>query len=405
MNPMSTELVRLGVVGLGRAATALLPSVLAHEGMKLVAVTDLDSDRAERCAADLGCTAHPDLDTLVTDPDIEAVYVATPHEHHVADAVAAAEAGRHVLVEKPMALSLPECRRMVEAADHAGVHLTVGPTHGSDPITQLLREIVASGTYGRLRMVWTTAYTDFLYRPRRPAELRTELGGGVLFNQLPHQVDVVRTLHGTGEVRSVRAHVGSWDPSRPTEGAYTALVEFADGAIATLTYSGYAHFDTDAWFGWIGESGSPKDPDARLATRAALADVRPGDEARAKHATGYSGPHSLARRNPVNTSRSHLGLLVASLDGADLVTTPHGIDIHHDGGTEHRTAAGGPGALDELYAAVRTGAPPLHNGRWGTDTLAVCLAVLVSARERREVRLADLPTDAGPTTGAARSST
>lgn len=395
----ATDPVRLGVVGLGRAAMALLPAVLVHDGMKIVAVTDRDTERADAFASDLGCAAHPDLTALVHDDAVEAVYVATPHECHADDAVTAASAGRHVLVEKPMALSLPECRRMVAAADRHEVHLLVGPTHGADPLTLLLRSLVASGRYGRLRMVWTVDYTDFLYRPRRPAELRTDLGGGVLLNQLPHQVDVLRTVHGSGVVRSVRAYAGRWDPARPVEGACTALIDFDDGAVASVTYSGYARFDSDAWFGWVGEGGARKDPSARLATRAALAGAgSAADEARAKHDSGYRGPASLAQRG--TGPAAHFGLLVASLDGADLVTTPEGVAVHHDAGVEVLPVSGATGVLDALHAAVRGGVAPLHDGRWGTDTLAVCLAVLASARSRREVLLADLPRDAGPMSAA-----
>lgn len=392
---MSLDPIRLGVVGLGRAAMASLPAVLAHPGYVLVAVTDRDAGRARQFAWDVGCTAHADLAQLAADDEVEAVYVATPHEFHADDVVTVASAGKHVLVEKPMALSLPQCRAMVEAADRHGVHLLVGPTHGADQLTLLLRELVASGRYGRLRMVWTADYTDFLYRPRRPAELRTDLGGGVLFNQLPHQVDVLRTVHGSGEVRSVRAQAFSWDPARPTEGAYTALLDFADGAAASLTYSGYARFDTDTWFGWVGESGAAKDPAARLATRTALAGVGTAeDEARFKHSTGYRDASSLARSAP--GPRAHFGLLVASLDGADLVTTPEGVAVHHDEGVDVLPVEGATGVLDELVAAVREGIAPLHDGRWGTETLAVCLAVLASSRSRGEVLVADLPPDAGP---------
>lgn len=394
---MTARCVRLGIVGLGRAATGLLPSLLAHPCLEIAAVTDRDRDRAARFAADMGCRAYVGLEQLVADPSVDAVYVATPHECHADDAVAVARAGKHVLVEKPMALSLPACHRMVEAAESAGVHLLIGPTHGADPLTQVMRRIVASGRFGRLRMLWTGDYTDFLYRPRRPEELRTELGGGVLFNQLPHHVDVLRTVHGTGEVRSVRAFAGAWDPARPTEGAYTALLDFADGTAASLTYSGYARFDTDEWFGWVAESGADKDPHRNLATRASLARMNsPSEEAELKHSTGYTGPESILRRPADTAPRAHFGLLIASLDGADLVTTPDGVAIHHDHGLHVEPVAGGVGVLDELCTAVRDGCPPLHDGQWGTATVAVCLAVLHSSRTRREVLLDELPTDAGP---------
>ena len=108
-------------------------------------------------------------------------------------------------------------------------------------------------------MITALDFTDFLYRPRRPEELDTEPGGGAVFNQAAHQVDIVRLLAG-GKVRSVRAFTGTWDPARPTEGAYSCLLGFDNGAFASLTYSGYAHFDSDEFMGWIGEMGQKKDP-------------------------------------------------------------------------------------------------------------------------------------------------
>src|SRR5690606_22843783 len=109
-----------------------------------------------------------------------------------------------------------------------------------------------------LRMITSLNFTDFLYRPRRPEELDTARGGGVAYNQAPHQIDVLRVLGG--ELRSLRSCTGVWDRDRPTEGAYAALLSFKDGAFATLTYSGYAHFDSDELMGWIGEMGGKKDP-------------------------------------------------------------------------------------------------------------------------------------------------
>ena len=148
----------------------------------------------------------------------------------------AAAKGKHVLVEKPMALTLTDCRAMIAAARSAGVQ-------GRGAQSQLrcsgprAREIVASGAVGNVRMITALNFTDFLYRPRRPEELDTASGGGAIFNQAAHQVDVVRLLGG-GRVRSVRAETGSWDPARPTEGAYSALLTFEDGAFASISTAG-----------------------------------------------------------------------------------------------------------------------------------------------------------------------
>ena len=106
-------------------------------------------------------------------------------------------------------------------------------------------------------MINSFNYTNFLYRPRRPEELDTSKGGGILFNQVPHQIDTARLLAG-GLVRSVRAQVSVLDPARPTEGQCAALLQFEGGAAAALVYSGYDHFDSDEWHFGVGERGAPK---------------------------------------------------------------------------------------------------------------------------------------------------
>ena len=96
---------------------------------------------------------------------------------------------------------------MIAATRRAGVRMVIGHSHSFDAPIRRTRELIASGAVGSLRMISALNYTDFLYRPRRPEELRTESGGGVIFNQAPHQVDIVRLLGG-GLVRSVCAVTG-----------------------------------------------------------------------------------------------------------------------------------------------------------------------------------------------------
>ena len=103
---------------------------------------------------------------------------------------------------------------MIDAARDAGVQLVVGHSHSFDAPILRAREIIASGSVGAVRMIQALNYTDFLYRPRRPEELDTAQGGGVLFSQAAHQIDIVRLLGG-GLVRSVRAGTGAWDPRGP----------------------------------------------------------------------------------------------------------------------------------------------------------------------------------------------
>ena len=178
-------------------------------------------------------------------------------------------------------------------------------------------------------MITSAYYTDFLYRPRRREELDTAQGGGVMYNQAPHQVDVARLLGG-GLVSSVRANVGIWDRARPTEGAYQALLTFESGATASLTYSGYAHFDGDELVDWITEGGLPKDPARYGATRKALGVAASLEEeerlkARVNYGgEGYGGPQNATASADQQRFHQHFGLVVASCTGADLRPTRQG---------------------------------------------------------------------------------
>src|SRR6202167_4047955 len=117
-------------------------------------------------------------------------------------------------------------------------------------------------------MIPTWNYTNFLYRPRRPEELDSAKGGGIVFNQMSHQIDTVRLIGG-GRLLSVRAQCNALDPSRPTQGGAIAFLEFENGAAASLVYGGYDFFDSDELHFWISERGAAKQP-AHGASRRAL---------------------------------------------------------------------------------------------------------------------------------------
>ena len=135
--------------------------------------------------------------------DVEIVYVATPHQHHAGHVRLAADRQAHAGREADGAHA---CRapRWSRRRTRAGVHLIVGHSHSFDAPILKTRALIESGVFGAVRMITALNYTDFLYRPRRPEELDTAQGGGALFNQAPHQVDIVRLLGG-GRVNSVRA--------------------------------------------------------------------------------------------------------------------------------------------------------------------------------------------------------
>jgi phthalate 4,5-cis-dihydrodiol dehydrogenase len=365
--------------------------LVQHPKVRLVAAADPRSDARRRFVGDFGGTAYETVEQLCADTEVEAIYVASPHQFHAEHVVIAARSGKHVLVEKPMALTLDDCDTMIDAVIRAGVQMVIGHSHSFDLPIQRTSELIAAQKYGALRMITAVNFTDFLYRPRRPEELRSETGGGVLFNQAPHHVDVARMLAGS-RVTSVRAIAGSWDPERPTEGAYTCLLNFESGAFASLIYSGYAHFDSDEFMGWIAESGTPKDPDAYGGARALLQNVQSAaDEMTLKIAGNYGGSGRIsAQRDPARLHQ-HFGFLIASCDRADLRPMPGGISIYGD---QQRSfdALLPPSipraeVIDEFYGAVVEGHSPRHDGAWGRATTEVCLAIARSAREQREMRL------------------
>jgi phthalate 4,5-cis-dihydrodiol dehydrogenase len=240
-------------------------------------------------------------------------------------------------------------------------------------------------------MIHALNYTDYVYRPRRPEELDTARGGGVMFSQAAHQIDIVRLLGG-GRVKTVRAATGAWDATRPSEGAYSAFLTFDNGAFATVTYNGYAHFDSDEFSGWIGEMGMPKDRNRYGAARKALQGAANADEESAlKAARNYGGSDYAAAPIAQDRTHQHFGLILVSCERADLRPLPTGVAIYEDFSSrlEPVPVPEIPRAevIDEFYGAVIHGVPPLHGGAWSLATMEVCLAMLQSARTGKEIKL------------------
>lgn len=389
---MTKRKIRLGVAGLGRAFTLMLPTLGTDPRLQLVAAADPRAEARLQFEADFRAKSYETVEDLCRDPSVEAVYVATPHQLHARHVGIAATHGKHILVEKPMAITLSDCAAMIETTRRAGVHLIVGHSHSFNGPVLHARDIIASGAMGAVRMIHALNCTDYMYRPRRPEELDTAQGGGVVFSQGAHQIDIVRLLGG-GKVRSVRAATGAWDASRPTEGAYAAFLTFDNGAFATATYSGFAHFDSDEFCGWIGEMGLPKDRGRYGATRRALQSAKNADEEAAfKNARNYGGSnYSAAQGDPHSRTHQHFGSVIVSCVRADLRPMPDGVMIYEDfeAHLQPTPLSQVPRAevIDELYAAVVHNIPPLHSGEWAMATMEVCLAILQSQREQAEITM------------------
>ena len=375
----------LGIAGLGMAGAVMVHAAAGHPGFVLRAAADPHAGPREAFARDHNARAYADIAELAADPEVEIVYIATPHQFHAAHAALAAEHGKHIVLEKPMALTLTDCDAIIAAVQRHNVHLVVGHTHAFDPAVRLMRELIVRGELGRLGLIHSFNYTNFLYRPRRPEELDTTQGGGILFNQVPHQIDTARYLAG-GLARSVRATASVLDPARPTEGSCAALLQFDDGVAASLIYSGYDHFDTDEWHFGIGERGAPKDI-AHGAARRALDQA--ADESRARTETFAYGRAGAA----LPPHQPHFGITIVTCADGDMRASADGVTVYGKRGVrELHIPRGGsmPGrreVLDEIAGAITLGRKPVHDGRWGKATVEVALAILQSAREGREIAL------------------
>jgi phthalate 4,5-cis-dihydrodiol dehydrogenase len=383
---LTSNPIRLGVAGLGRAFVLMLPTFRNDPRVKLVAAAAPRAESRAAFEAEFGGSGYASVEEMAADPEVEAVYIATPHQMHAAHVAAVAAAGKHILVDKPLSVTMEDADKMVEAARSAGVYLIVGPSHSFDPPVVHASQIIESGQFGAVRMVQAFNYTDFLYRPRRPEELRTEEGGGVLFSQGVHQIDIVRLLCG-GRARSVTAMTGAWDPERPTEGAYSALMDFENGAFATLTYSGYAHFDSDIWMDNVAELGGQKHPAGYGAARRALRQHDPTEEAKLKSSRTYGA----GTVPPPAQNNEHFGPIIVLCDHADLRLRPGGIDIFGD--TERHVVhapvnvAPRKTVIDALHAAVRQNIAPPQTAAWGRASLEVCHAILRSAETGEKISL------------------
>jgi phthalate 4,5-cis-dihydrodiol dehydrogenase len=379
------------------AAGRLIPEIARLPYIKLTAAADLRAHALGRFQQEFNAEIYKSVEEMCESPNVDAIYVATPHEFHAAHTIAALRQRKHVIVEKPMAISMEEAEAMNAAADANGVKLMSGHTHSFDPPVRKMREIIKSGELGKLLMISTTYYKDHLYRPFPDHDI--QMSRGVVLNQGPHQVDIVRLLAG-GMVKSVRAMAAIGDPSRPGEGHYVCYLEFDDAVPACLVYSGYAYFDTGELTWGIGEGGEQKDPERHVKARrffsslgnepertrrlnARLEEWRYGGSKPGEWARGDSGERK--QRQPF------FGLTVVTCEKGDIRQSPDGLFVYdNEGKREIRLPTGVDGReaeLKEFYDAIVNDKPMFHDGRWGQATLEVCLAILKSAVERREIML------------------
>lgn len=225
-----------GVVGTGMIAQFHSEAIGAMEDGKLVACFDLAAERAEAFAQKNGCKAYSKLDEMLADDEVEIVTICTPSGAHLDPAVAAANAKKHVLVEKPLEITLDRCDQIINACESNGVKLgVILPTRFS-PANIALKEAINAGRFGRLTLGdtyvkwWRTQeyYDSGGWRGTWALD-----GGGAYMNQAIHNVDLLYWL--MGDVEQVCGMTATLAHERiEVEDVGSAVVKFKNGAIGTL---------------------------------------------------------------------------------------------------------------------------------------------------------------------------
>jgi UDP-N-acetyl-2-amino-2-deoxyglucuronate dehydrogenase len=335
----------------GLAETGLAETGLAETGLadvRLVAVTDVAAGAAAAFAAAHGCPAEPDLGALLARSDVDVVCVCVPSGLHAQIGIQAAKAGKHLVVEKPIEVSLEAADRLIDAARAAGVTLTVISQHRFDPGLVELKRLLDAGALGRLVLgeASTKWYRTQAYYDSAAWRGTYAMDGGSLMNQGVHYVDLLRWCMGppaeVTAVCSTQAH------QIEVEDTALAIVRFASGAVGTILSS------TAAWPGFpqrleiTGTGGTVTVEDGQIVRRALAGEAAPAPAAD----TGLSG---------------------AGLSGA---ADPAAVDI-----------ASHAAQLADLLDAVDTGREPAVSGRSGRDALEIILAVYESSKTGRPVRL------------------
>lgn len=230
--------VGFGLLGAGLIAPFHAKSILAADGCELIAVADLDAERAAKCAAEFGCKAVAALDEMLADDAIDVINILTPNHLHCDATVAAAKAGKHVLTEKPPAMSLTETDAMIAACDAAGVHLGVVLQCRVRKPIQAMRQAIGGGRFGKLvqadvHMKWFRTTEYYKMDPWRSSR---RSGAGVTIQHAFHYIDLVQYL--VGDVTEVSARMSNMAHGEvELEDTLNARLTYANGAQGVVVAS------------------------------------------------------------------------------------------------------------------------------------------------------------------------
>ena len=379
-----SEPLKVGLVGAGGIANSHLPAYLEHtDRVRLTAVCDIIEDAASAYAKRANVDAiYTDLDTMLREADIDAVDLCHRHDLHAPHAIAAAEAGKHVIVEKPMANSVRDCREMVEAADKSGVTLMVAQHLRYMRTAAAAKRLIEDGKLGEIEAVRTHMVAGGYGRMDRRGHWMRDpkyAGGGVMMTTQVHHIDLLRFY--VGDVKRVFGICRTLQPDKlpGAEDLVAATLEFANGAVghvfakASLSREGRSYC-------LMGSEGT------LYAELAVESDETP---------TPHFGTLMVSLKSPEKEQEylSSVGDMRRFMRGdakrrnefirkLEPVFEPLSTD-----GTGLRTANGFVNEILHWAECCRTGAAPISSGRDNVNTIEVIMGIYESSRTGMPVDL------------------
>jgi len=256
---MSEQHFRVGLVGCGRISKNHFDALKRVDGLQLAAVCDIETERAEKAGIEHGVPWFKSLDEMLRSGECDVVTICTPSGLHSAQGVAAAKAGKHVVTEKPMSISLAQADDLVKACDDAGVHLFVVKQNRLNPPIQLLKRAVDKGRFGRIYMANVTVrwQRPQEYYDAEPWRGTWEFDGGAIMNQASHYVDLMQWL--VGPVESVLAKTATQARKIEAEDSGIGILKFRSGALGVIEVNVLTYpKNLEGSITILGETGSVK---------------------------------------------------------------------------------------------------------------------------------------------------
>lgn len=229
---------RIGIIGAGSYGELHAQAIATLDNAVVTAASRTNASALEEFTTRYGGTGYPNYMDLLSDPAVDAVVIATPHDRHTEIAVLAAQAGKHILLEKPMAPTLAECRQIAGAAQDAGVQLMLGHVNHFVQAYQVAKSVLDSGEMGDVVMGTATMQKYWMESNRRDWHLDRKSGGGVWMTVGVHPLDRLMWLVDS-PVTSVSAQFGTRFNEQRADDAGMAFLRFENGAVGNVVSVGY----------------------------------------------------------------------------------------------------------------------------------------------------------------------